>query len=214
MITPNSLDSTIYNLFEFRPRKGDLKKLEIVKAAIECLAVEGPENMTYEAIAKRLNTRRAHIAYHFSDKSDIYLTAVKYILATAQQMTIDSITKAESGKEMLENYIDSYFVWADQNPQQLTVMLLFYYLCSLKEEYRELNAQIRKAGHERLVYILTTRLDKRLSPTIASTIAYDIQSLISGSMLDAYTTHQKTMKQAQNDIVTRTWQMIEDAKHL
>ena len=212
MITPNSLDSTIYNLFEFRPRKGDLKKLEIVKAAIECLAVEGPENMTYEAIAKRLNTRRAHIAYHFSDKSDIYLTAVKYILATAQQITIDSITKAETGKEMLENYIDSYFSWAEQNPQQLTVMLLFYYLCPLKDEYRELHSQIRKAGFERLVYILTTRLEKRLPPTVAAIIASDIQSLITGSMIDAYTTREKDMKKAQRDIVARTWQMIEDAK--
>lgn len=211
MTTPSSLDSTIYNLFEFRPRKGDLKKLEIVKAAIDCLAVEGPESMTYEAIAKRLNTRRAHIAYHFADKNDIYLTAVKYILATAQQITIDHLTKAESGKEMLENYIKSYFLWAKENPQQLSVMLLFYYLCSLKDEYRDLHGQIRKAGIDRLNYILSTKLDKKLPPQAVQQISREVQSLITGMMIDAHTTKERTLDQAESELIEIAWNLINKA---
>jgi AcrR family transcriptional regulator len=35
---------------EFRPRKGDLKKIEIIQAAIDVLAHQGLENTTYEQI--------------------------------------------------------------------------------------------------------------------------------------------------------------------
>ncbi len=195
------LDDGLYKLFEFRPRKGDIKKLEIIKATIDCLAQEGLAELSYEAIAKRVGTRRAHIAYHFSDKRDIYLAAVKYIVATSQQIIIDHIGNGPHfGKDTLSHYVEAYFLWAKKHPEQLSVMLLFYYLCNIHSQYRELHEQIREAGKERLVYILTQKLGKKLSALEISQLGKYIQYLITGSMIDATTMKTLTLDQAQENV--------------
>ena len=67
-------------------RKGDKKKLEIVFAAIECISTIGYENITYEALAKKLDTRRAHIAYYFKNKEDIFKACIQFINHTKKEI--------------------------------------------------------------------------------------------------------------------------------
>jgi AcrR family transcriptional regulator len=146
MDSKSSIDSSIYELFEFKPRKGDIKKMEIVLAAIECIATIGFEKTTYEAIAQRIGTRRAHVAYHFKDKENIFEACIKFIMARYQQTSIKHIEAAKDGLEMLVNYTEAPFIWAEENPHQLSVMLLFYYLCTVDDKYQEIHAFQENTG--------------------------------------------------------------------
>ena len=151
-----NIDPALYEMFDFKPRKGDLKKIEILKATIECLGTLGVEKTTYEAIASKIDTRRAHVAYHFKDKHDLFKAAIKYIVANYQQISISNLSEAKSGKDMLYRYVDAVFTWASKYPNEVSVMLLLYYFCTFDNSYKELNDQIRAGGVERIHYILST----------------------------------------------------------
>lgn len=201
-------NSSIYELFEFKPRKGDLKKMEIILAAIDCIATIGFEKTTYEAIAQKIGTRRAHVAYHFKDKADIFEACIKYIMANYQQTSINHIEAAKDGLEMLVNYAEAPFLWAEENPQQLSVMLLFYYLCTVDEKYMTLHNQIRQGGVERIQYILTNKLTKKIAPVEAAPMAKTIQNLVSGSIMDVTTTGNKTLKEAKQQVKEQVLKII------
>jgi AcrR family transcriptional regulator len=192
-------DPSFHELFEFRPRKGDLKKMEIILAAIDCLAELGPEKTTYEAIATRIGTRRAHVAYYFKDKSEIVLAATRYIIANYQQASMEHLQKAKTGEEMLLAYVEGPFLWAIKHPEQLSVMLLFYYFCTVREEYKELHDQIRSGGVERIQFILSSKLQRPINPTQALWLAKAIQNLASGYILDTSTTKGGTLQEAMQE---------------
>lgn len=190
------VDPRMLELFEFRARKGDLKKIEIIRAAIEVLAEQGLENTTYESLALKINSRRAHVAYHFNDKKTIFLAAVKYILGEFQQNVLDSLELAYQQKktpvQVLRAYIDGVFDWAIKNPSQLSVMLLLYYQCTLDDDYIQLHDKVRKGGNERLA-LLFKQIKGQKSPEMCGKW---LQNQLSGAMMDSVTTHSTTLEQA------------------
>lgn len=208
MTNVQELDPTFYELFEFKPRKGDLKKIEIILAAIDCMATIGYEKTTYEAIAKRIGTRRAHVAYHFKDKADIFEASIKYINASYQQTSIQQMEAATDGLQMLINYTEAPFIWAKENPSQLAVMLLFYYLCTIDEKYRLFHAQLRKKGAERIQYILTNKLSTPIDQELAPAMAKTIQNLMSGTILDLSTTGEMTLDEGRQLVKKQVLRMI------
>lgn len=208
MTKVQELDPTFYELFEFKPRKGDLKKIEIILAAIDCMATIGYEKTTYEAIAKRIGTRRAHVAYHFKDKADIFEASIKYINASYQQTSIQQMEEANDGLQTLVNYIEAPFIWAEQNPSQLAVMLLFYYLCLIDEKYRTLHADLRQKGAQRIEYILTNKLSTPIDKEVAPEMAKTIQNLMSGTILDLSTTGNMTLKEGRALVKGQVLKMI------
>lgn len=194
----NNVDPIMMELFEFRPRKGDVKKAEIIVAAIECLSSVGLENTTFEAIARKIGTRRAHVNYYFPNKEEIFLSAIKYIAATYQSISLSCLKKAEPGDNLLDYYIDGPFTWAKKHPEQLSVMFLLYYLSTFKKEYLEINHQIRKGGVERISYMLRQQ-DSKLKKSISDEMAKSIQNILSGCLLDVSTTKGKSLSQASRE---------------
>ncbi|OUR99594.1 hypothetical protein A9Q84_00820 [Halobacteriovorax marinus] len=205
----NEIDPLLYDLFEFRPRKGDLKKVEIIKASIECLATLGIEKTSYEAIAKVIGTRRAHVAYHFADKHEIFKSAIKYILATYQQMSLEHIAKATSGEDMLIKYVEAAFSWADLHPKQVSVILLLYYFCSIDEDYLELNDRVKKKGQERIYFILKAQMKKNFTSEKAKALSSIIQNLTSSTIQDCYTTKDYSLKTGKENVLSIIKTLVE-----
>jgi AcrR family transcriptional regulator len=202
------VDHSLFELFEFKPRKGDLKKMEIILAAIECISSIGFEKTTYESIAKRIGTRRAHIAYHFKDKDSIFESCIKLIMANYQQTSLKHIESAKTGEEMLVRYVEAPFIWAEENPSQLSVMLLFYYLCSINEKYQQMHADIRSGGAARIEFILTKKLTNSFSLKEARPLAKTIQNLVSGTIMDTATTKSKTLRQSKLQVKKQVLKLI------
>lgn len=193
-------DQNFIDLFDLRPRKGDLKKMEIILAAIDVMADEGIEKTTYEAIASRIGTRRAHVAYYYKDKNDIFMSAIRYIMANYQQLLVENMEGTDNGVEMLMKYVEGPFLWAERFPSQLKVMLLFYYLCTIKSEFKDLHDQIRKSGVERIQFILTNKMTENFESHEAQQVAKMIQNSISGAILDCATTHGRSLERGLSEL--------------
>lgn len=185
-------------LFEVKARKGDFKKREIILATIDCIYEVGVEHTTYEAIAQKVNTRRAHVAYYFKDKKQLIIACVRYIVGNYQQDLLNSLKNAKGGRGLLTAYLEGPFVWAKKNPAQLSVMLLFYYMCLVRPELKKLHERIRSGGVERIQFILVNHLN--FSTRDANIVAKMVQNMISGYMIDAVTTTGRTLDMALEDL--------------
>lgn len=189
-------------------KKGDRKKLEIIEAAIDCLATEGIESTTFEAIAKRIETRRAHVAYHFKDKHMIFEAAINYILATYEHTLQEFIQKAESkntkssNQNIIEEYVKGAFHWSKKNPQHVSVFLLFYYLTTFQKNYNELNSKIRSQGQERILYLLSMKMEIDKPKRELKEIASIIQNILSAKMVELFTTNYNSTKKSQEETIS------------
>jgi AcrR family transcriptional regulator len=205
--TINTTD--LNNLFGDQPSKGTLKKFEIVQATIDCIATIGFEKTTYEAIAKKIGTRRAHIAYYFKDKQDIFKACIKYIVSNYHNVSQEHLSKASSPKDTLMKYVEGPYIWSKKYPQQLSSMLLFYYLCSVHDSYKELHDNVRTAGIDRIYDILAHDLKINLSKRETLILCKSIQNIMNGSHLSAETSSISTFKTAQTQSKKLVWKLVE-----
>ena len=203
-------DSIILELFEFIPRKGDLKKIEIIKATILCLAELGIEKTTFEAIATSIGTRRAHIAYHFSDKNLLFLACIKYILTTYQQVSVEKLKVSKTSDKLLEQFVKGPFAWAKKHPEQLTVMYLLYYHSRMNDEYRDLHTKVRQGGYNRVHFILTKKIKLKGSAEKMRFLSWAILNTISGHLLNASTTETLELDRAMEDSWRTVKKLISD----
>lgn len=192
-----AVDPVFFRLFELGALKGDVRKAQIITAAIECIATVGIEDTTFDAIGKRLNIRRSHVAYHFADKPQIIESAIRYITAVAQETTVELLKAARSRDEKLAAVVEGAFRWAREQPEQATAMLLLHYYASFRPEYRRLHHQIRASGAVRLATILEGH-------PRALGMARQIQFLITGSLLECLSTQKKLSEIAEikNELIT------------
>lgn len=188
-----NVDSIAAHLFDYKLRKGDIKKYEIIVATIECLAELGIDHTTFDSIAAKLNTKRSHIIYYFKKKDDIYYAAIQYIAATFKEVARQNLEKAKDSKDTLNKYIDGYFLWAKQNPKQLSVMFLLFYMCTHKPRFQEINQQIREVGINTMSHILIHQLELDITPTRARFIAKGMQGIMSAALVDGYSFIQETV---------------------
>jgi len=150
------LDETaIYaELFPRKLTKGDLTRLKIIQAAIHCIAKQGIENLTFEAVGKRMGMNRAQIKYHFTQKETLVDHAYDYVISVAQKMVIERLKVAETWKDQLCAVVNGFFDWAETYPEQGSVFLLFYYTATFNPQHRKLHTRIGEMGDDRIVAIL------------------------------------------------------------
>ena len=185
-------DPLYSRLFESKPRKGDLRKMEIVQTAIRSIATVGIENTTLDSIGAELGVRRSHIAYYFKRKEELIETAVKLITLTAQDITIQRLQKAENPREQIAAQVRAVFEWGEKHPQHLSVFALMYYYGTFDESYRKLHSEIREAGRARLRLLLQAAQPKRkLTANGWDALTLSIQNLVFGSLLFHATTVRK-----------------------
>lgn len=194
-----NLESKIFDIVSSTPTKGDFKRLEIIEAAIQSFAQHGLEKTNYETLAKMIGTRRAHIAYYFKDKGLIFTSSVRYILAVYQELSEQNLKKAKSKQERLIKYVETIFDWANRYPEQVSVMLLLYYQCSVNEDYKILNDDIREQGLKKIESILKDDLDFNKEDAII--FAKQIQNLLSASITEAMTTTHADLEKIKKDLV-------------
>ncbi len=202
----------VVNFLNLKPTKGELKKLEIISSTIECIATIGFEKITYQVIADKLGTTRAHIAYHYSDKSEMIKACVHYIFSHYHTILLERLDNTDDNEDVLYTYVESPFLWAEENPNELAVMILFYYLCLVDEDYRKMHHDLREAGTTRIMQILTHNFNLDLKAYEVENLAKQIQNLLSGAILDAATTVGRSIVEAKEETVINIKKLIESAK--
>ncbi len=191
MAVQKGIDPIFLKLFPLTPRKGDLRKGEIIQAAIESIGKDGIENLSYESIGAKLNINRAHVAYYFKKKDEIVESAIKYITFVANELTVQEILKAKDDVSRIEGVVIAAFKWIEQNPNQGSTMLAFYHLCGHNKTFKKLHTQIRIAGAERLSSLLA-KIAKGASEEDIQLSGETIQAIITNNILE-YLTAEKTI---------------------
>jgi AcrR family transcriptional regulator len=144
-------------------KKGELRKLEIVEAAIDCLSRYGWIRTNYETVGQACNMKRPHVAYHFPQWDNLISASLKYVYATGQAIVSDYLREAEGPKDQLQAYIEGTFHWLHSHPKHAAAVSLLWHLASFDKKYRKISTEMKKVGVDRLDAILnpTGALDKK-----------------------------------------------------
>jgi len=206
-------DPVFFELFPVKPGKGDLRKEAIIKAAIECIAKEGPLSTNFENIGKRLGIRRSHVAYHFSSLNDLFTACIQYITAIAQRITVEAVQTAKTPQEKVLAVFEGGNAWLEKYPDHGAVMLFLYSLCSHDDHFLDLNTQVRRAGLERLEAILTPLYEDRTNgKALAKSTAFAAQTLIIGAWIFRLTTHDSRQSEQMHRELRETIRSLLDKK--
>jgi hypothetical protein len=107
-----------------------------------------------------------------------------------------------SNKNIIEEYIKGAFFWSKKNPQHVCVFLLFYYLTTFQKNYTELNTKIRLQGQERILYLLSMKMDIEKPTSELKEIASIIQNILSAKMVELFTTNYNSTKKSQDETIS------------
>jgi AcrR family transcriptional regulator len=144
------VDPLIARALDFQPRKGDLKKIQILNLAIEQIGTQGVESLSLDVIAKALKTSRSHVLYYFNDKETLLLSVVRYALATGQEVFVEKVSRPSSPKAKLFGYVDAVFDWAENHPNHAKVLILLYYNATFSEAFRSIYMPVKATAVNRI----------------------------------------------------------------
>lgn len=150
----NAKDATYAQLFPPKPGRGEQTKLRIVRAAIECLAKDGIEKLTFESVGKRIGINRAQVKYHFAEKEELIDKAIDYVIATAQKIVIERLAKSNHWKSQIKAIVDGFFDWVEKYPDQGSVLFLLYYSATFNSKRREFHTKMTEMGFNRTYSVL------------------------------------------------------------
>jgi len=180
------------------------RRLEIIEAAIDVLADEGLNKLTFNAVGQRLGIERASVAYHFPKKEVLLAQVIRYVYLIGQQITADRSKAAKNTEAQLLSIYDSAQYWLGSDKRFPSIVTLFYYLTTTSPQFKELHSEIQKQGLNRIEQILTKHfLKKNIKTSIVKTKALSLHSLMLGMTLKKYTTHDKSSTKSKA-ILTKT----------
>lgn len=184
----NREENAYFAQFPSQPRKGDHRKLEILRAAIACVAQSGYDGATLKAVAEHLGTRRSHIVYYFKDRDELLVGALQLVAVVAQSITVSCVSEAKTPLEKIVAISDGAFLWAKEYPDQAKFMLLFYYLCTYEETFRKIHFRIRETGFQRVRELLQSILPEGTPELGLDGLAKSLQVLMMGFLIEQLTT--------------------------
>ncbi len=147
------LFSEIYSRFD--EPKTKRKAFALLEAAIQCFDRKGFEGTTLNMIAREAGISRPLLNHYFKGMQEIRETSIKYIRVLFQKIAVDAMSKSERPDEMLKQYIEACFFWAENFKTHRHVWLRFLSSCGKSKSDRLLNTRSVNAGSERLAQLLS-----------------------------------------------------------
>lgn len=176
-------DQILTEFFTGSPTKGQLTKLRILEAAIQCYATHGVDHSTYEAIADAASTSKQLVKKHFPDKEELFVFSVKFIRAQFQNLVLAEMAGIQDPVALITAYIRVCFLWVKKHERHALVWGLFLYYCGFNDKLRKLHTQMVKIGHSRIMEIIRIGNEsKDFHVKDVEIAAKLIQTLITGSM--------------------------------
>lgn len=147
---------------------------------------------------------KANVRYHFHDKRQLFLAAIKLTVLTAQDITIKFLEKSTTPHDQLLATISAAFYWLAKYPDQARVWLLFWSLATRDEEYLDFHHEVRLAGADRLAIILRSFKGRSFNDADAILFARHIQKLISSELVEHLTCKfSGDLEERQKDLIKR-----------
>ncbi len=181
--------------------RSEKSKLKIIETAISTFADSSEELLNYEEIARKGKLNRSLVNYYFPNKSELFLTAIKYVRAAHQELAVNEINEASSPLEVMQRYIDATFRWIEETPSHVKTWVLFWFLSSSSPELKKLHSSLTGMGEQRIIGILEAMEGKehKLKKSDLSYLAKSIQRVITGVVIEAMTESHRTNSQLRKD---------------
>jgi AcrR family transcriptional regulator len=160
--------------------------LAILRSAFEVLHQEGFDRVNFESVGARCGMRRSHVAYYFKSREDLLESVFRFVAQSAQERVIQEMQRAEGPKEQIRALIEGHIGWAREAPEQVMVMMLFYFQAMRDPRFAELHGKIREIGAQRIQALI--QLGLGLPAASARASAKNIQALITGHLIDNFST--------------------------
>lgn len=135
-------------------KKGELRKLQIIQAAIQCLAQKGWLNTNYETVGQFCGMKRPHVAYHYPKWDDLIFATLHFVWATGQSVVADHLRDAARPADQLRAYIEGTFHWLSAYPDHHAAILLLWHLATFDQRYRAFSTELKRLGAERVHAII------------------------------------------------------------
>jgi hypothetical protein len=180
-----NIERTIWqDFFEAKLSKGQERKIQVVETAIEIIAKEGPDSMTYDHLAEKCGVTRQLIIHHFPDRTDLLRWGARFTRAHMQNFAVTRMKAQLTTKGQLRAYIQSTFEWCELNPKYASFWLYYFYQCSNKKEFKKQNSEFVEMGHTRIEALLQQGFKEKAfhCPNTYGT-AKIIQNIITGSLV-------------------------------
>lgn len=208
-VKSNALDANLLNanaysgLFNHKLTKGELTQIQIAEKGIRILAEHGLTDFTLDKVAKKMKTTRSHLVYHFQTGEGLLLFMLRYIIMTAERLTVDGVEKAKNDEEFIAAIICGGMKWFELYPDHAKCWVSFFDLAIRNSDFKKINHQMRTEGLQRLIHHLK-KTRPELSSARAISIARSVQSLMAGEIINYFSTepemsyHQLTQETVAN----------------
>jgi len=189
----SAIEPLYFQLFDFTANKGDRRRLEILQAAFDCIAAEGVEHMTFEAVGKQIGVKPSHIAYYFPDKSTIVEGVFKLLIASAQKSYVEALKRERSPKRQLQSYVEVSFDMVKINSSFPAIFTLLFYFSTREEKYRDLYRTVLQTATQRVASILRPFYQSKPAKLRALTgVAEEIVTTLHGDLIQGSVSHDQS----------------------
>jgi AcrR family transcriptional regulator len=128
-----------------RPARGPQARGDLMDIAIDCFAHYGYQATSIDRIARAAGVTKGALYYHFKDKEELLLEAVKNRIGQFERRVAGDLTPIESGREALRRLARVCYEHATKsNHRRLIVTLMVESLDSHPRLAREFRAMMQR----------------------------------------------------------------------
>jgi AcrR family transcriptional regulator len=186
--------------------KSHRKQAQILEAFAQCLIKKGLADTSYSAVGEIAGMGAAHISYYFPTWESMLLACFQYVIATAQQITIEEIASAKSPQDCLRAMCDAPFLHFKRFPQHSAVLVTYQLECARNGTFRAAHRKIRKQGRDRIRSFLDTLIPHPNVKQDLDAMALAIQSIIVGSVSEWVSGRSST---STSEAQSNTWLAVD-----
>lgn len=138
-----------------------IRRAGLVDAAIEEIGSTGSLDVTVSQIAKRAGVSSALAYHYFGTKEQIFLSAMRRILAVFGTDVVDELGLAKTPKERVRGIIRASFKEGNFRPEVISAWLNFYVMAQKSAETARLLGIYKRRMRSNLISALRPLLDSR-----------------------------------------------------
>lgn len=166
-----------------RTRK-EMRLAQVIAVSIKLFSKYGYDETSLKEIAKKCRISQSLLNHYFEDKSALFLLVIRAIRRQYQVYVVNEMQAQKRPKDLLAAYVRSALEWEIKMPEFMSLSFIFFHKCAVSEDYKKMNIELVKAGHERIRAILERGVELgefRVENAIRK--AKDIQNLIMSTLI-------------------------------
>jgi AcrR family transcriptional regulator len=168
-------------------QRPDASRRQLVDTAIDCFALHGFQGTSIDRIARAAGVTKGALYYHFRDKEDLLLEAVKNRIGEFERHVLDAVAASDDTHEQLRRVVDACFVTATASNHRRFIITL---MVEALDTNPRLSEQFRKVLRRMRGFLADVVANgQRRGIMRADIVPTDVAALIAGTIMGAEIQH-------------------------